>query len=120
MRRAGGSMRLPASARCWPLLWLRPLPIQRLSDRDATSQPGSGSCRSSIQAVAKTDLVISANKGTAICAACSSLVRSPLSAMPRSMAPDIGPGLGIVGAAANEGGCYRARQQDRSDGLGDD
>src|ERR1700693_3461707 len=38
-------MKLPASVRCWRLLWSRPSPTQRPSGRAATSQPGSGSCR---------------------------------------------------------------------------
>ena len=34
-------MKLPASVRCWPLLWSLPLLIQSPSDQDATSRPGS-------------------------------------------------------------------------------
>src|SRR3984893_12179959 len=40
-------MKLPASVRCWPLLWSQPLLIQSPSDQGATSRPGSVSCRSS-------------------------------------------------------------------------
>ena len=49
----------------------QPLPIQRPSDQGATSRPGSGSCRSSTRAGARTGSAISANKAIAICAACS-------------------------------------------------
>src|SRR5262249_40572672 len=42
---------------------------------------------------ARTSSAVSANKEIAICAACSPLARWPLSAMPRSMAPNVGPGL---------------------------
>ena len=89
------SMRLdeaPASVRCWPLLWLLPLPIQRSSDQGATSQPGLGLFRNSIRAGARTGSAVSANKETAICAACSWPARSRSSATPRSTAPSIGPG----------------------------
>ena len=34
-------MKLPALARCWPLLWSLPLPIQRSSDQGAISRLGS-------------------------------------------------------------------------------
>src|ERR1017187_5567192 len=40
----------------------------------------------------RTGSAVSANKVTAICAACSWPVRSPSSAMPRSTAPSVGPG----------------------------
>ena len=40
----------------------------------------------------RTCSAVSVNEVTATCAACSSLARSPSSAMPRSMAPSIGPG----------------------------
>ena len=43
-------------------------------------------------AEARTGSAASANKVTAICAACSWLARWPSFAMPRSMAPNIGPG----------------------------
>src|SRR5664280_1630349 len=33
-------MKLPASVRCWPLLWSLPLPIQRSFDQGATCRPG--------------------------------------------------------------------------------
>ncbi len=49
-------------------------------------------CLSSTPAVARTGSAASANKVTAICAACSWLARWPSFAMPRSMAPNIGPG----------------------------
>ena len=86
----------------------------------ATSRPGSGSCRSSIRAEARTGSAVSANKETAICAACSWPACSPSSAMPRSMAPNIGHGSPRCCTAANQGCCYRARQQDCTDGLGHD
>src|SRR5258707_7444893 len=65
-------MKLPASVRCWPLLWSPPLPTQRPSDRGGISQPGSGSCRSSTPVGARADLAVSASKVIAICVACSS------------------------------------------------
>src|ERR1019366_1371139 len=67
--------------------------VRGASPPAATSRPGSGSCRNSIRAGARTGSAVSASKVTAICAACSSPARSPSSAMPRSMAPSIGPGL---------------------------
>ena len=91
-RRAGGSTIYRASVRHWPPLWSRLLPIRRPSDQDVISRPGSASCRSSTRAGARTGSAVSANEATAICAACSSPARSPSSAMPRSMAPSIGPG----------------------------
>ena len=45
-----------ASVRYWPLLWSLPSLTQRSSDQGATSQPGSGSCRSSIRAGGKDRL----------------------------------------------------------------
>jgi transposase len=51
--------------------------IPRRFDRDGISPPGSGLCRSRTQAGAKTSSAASANKETAICAACSPPVRSP-------------------------------------------
>jgi len=62
------------------------------SDRDVTSRPGLGSFRSSIQVGAKTGSAASANKGTAIYAACSWPERWPSSATPRFTAPSIDPG----------------------------
>jgi transposase len=47
------------------------------SDRDGTSRPGSGSCRSRTRAVARTGWVASASKAIAICVACSRLAHSP-------------------------------------------
>jgi hypothetical protein len=52
------------------------LRIPRLSDRDGTSRPGWGSCRSRTRAAARTSLAVSASKAIAICAACSRLARS--------------------------------------------
>src|SRR5258706_9623055 len=83
---------VPASVRCWPLLWSPPLLIQSPSDQGATSRPGSVLCRSSTRVEARTGSAISANKVTAICAACSWPARSLSSVTPRSMAPNIGPG----------------------------
>ncbi len=51
-----------------------------------------GWCRSSTRVAARIDSVVLANRGTAICAACSLPARSLSSVMPRSMAPSIGPG----------------------------
>src|SRR5436190_6185620 len=62
------------------------------SDQAVTSRPGLGSFRSSTQVAARSGLAESANRVTAIYAACSWPEHSPLSAMPRSMAPSIGPG----------------------------
>src|ERR1700739_2064624 len=61
----------PASGRRWQQLWSPALLIPRSSDRDETSRPGLGSCRSRTRAGAKTSLAVSANKAIAICAACS-------------------------------------------------
>ena len=69
-----------------------PLQIQRPSDQDATSPPGLGWCQSSTQAGARTGSAISASRVTAIYAVYSWPVPSPSSAMPKSMAPNIGPG----------------------------
>src|SRR3954465_10176292 len=60
---------------------------QRSSDQGATSRPGLVSCRNSTSAGARTGLAASANKATAICAACSWPAPWPSFAMPRSMAP---------------------------------
>ena len=83
-----GWMRYLALARRWSPA----SPIRRHSGQDGTSPPGSGSCRSSTRAGASTSSVVSASRAIAICAACSPPVRSPSSAMPRSMAQSIGPG----------------------------
>jgi len=82
-----------ASVRHWPLLWSLLLPTREPSDQDVTSRPGSASCQSNTRAEVKTGSVVSANEVTAICAACSLPAHSLLSAMPRSMAPSVGPGL---------------------------
>ena len=58
-----------------------------------TFQPGSGSCPSSTRAGARTNSAVSASKATAIYAACSPPAHSPSSAMPRSTALSIDPGL---------------------------
>ena len=50
---------------------------QRPSARGGTSQPGSGSCRSSTRAGARTSSAASASKAIAICAACSPPEHSP-------------------------------------------
>jgi transposase len=57
-------MRSPGSVRRWRLLWSQALLIPRCFDRDATSQPGSGWCRSRTRAEGKTSLAASANKAT--------------------------------------------------------
>ena len=68
---------IPALVRYWPRLWSPASPIQRHSDRDGTSQPGSGSCRSGTRAGARTSSAASASKAIAICAACSPPAPSP-------------------------------------------
>ena len=45
-----------ALVRRWPRLWSPASSIRRLSDRDGTSQPGSGSCRSSTRGGGKNKL----------------------------------------------------------------
>ncbi len=80
------------SARCWPPLWSPASLIRRPSGQGGTSRPGSGSCRSRTRAAARSGSAISASEVIAICAACSRLEHSLSSAMPRSMAPGIGPG----------------------------
>jgi hypothetical protein len=92
VRRARGWTIVLALVRCWPPPWSLPLLTQKSSDQGATSRPGLGSFRNSTRAEVGTGSVVSANKVIAICAACSSPARSPSSAMPRSMAPSIGPG----------------------------
>ena len=52
----------------------------------------SGSSPSRTRAEARTGSAVSVNAAIAICAACSQLVRSPSSAMPKSIVPGIGPG----------------------------
>ena len=61
----------------WRPLWLPALPIQRRSDRDATSRPGLDWCRSRTRAAASKSSAVSASKATAICAVCSPPARSP-------------------------------------------
>jgi transposase len=80
---------VPRSPPRWSLAWL----IQRPSDVGGIFRPGSGSCRSNTRAGARTSSTVSANRAIAICAAFSPLSRWPSSAMPRAMAPNIGPGL---------------------------
>ena len=70
-----------------------PLPTREPSDQDETSRPKSALCQSNTRAEVKTGSAVSANEAIAICAACSLPAHSPLSAMPRSMAPSVGPGL---------------------------
>ena len=60
----------PVSVRRWQQLWSRVSLIPRPSDPDATSRPGSGWCRSSTRAEARTGLAVSASKAIAICEAC--------------------------------------------------
>ena len=60
------------------------------SGRDFSA--GSDSCRSRTRAEAKTGWATSVSEAIAICAACSRPELSPSSAMPKSMAPNIGPG----------------------------
>ena len=83
---------IPGVGPYWPL----PLSPASLTPRPfaqaATSRPGLDWCRSSTRAGARTGSAVSANKATAICAACSWRARSPSFAMPRSMAPSIGLG----------------------------
>jgi transposase len=92
MRRASGWMRFLALVPRSPPLWSPASVIRRLSDLGGIFRPGSGSCRSNTRAGARTSSAVSANRATAICAACSRRARWPSSAMPRSMAPNIGPG----------------------------
>ena len=57
----------------------------------ATSRPGSGWFPNNTRAGVGIGSAVSANRGIAICAACSWPVHSPSFAMPRSTAPSIGP-----------------------------
>jgi transposase len=57
--------------------WSRASLIPGLSDQDETSRLGSGSCPSNTRVEARTSSAASANRGIAICAACSQPVRSP-------------------------------------------
>ena len=70
----------------------RASPILKPSDRVATSRPGSGWFPNSTRAGVGIGSAVSANRGIAICAACSWPAHSPSFAMPRSTAPSIGPG----------------------------
>jgi len=65
---------------------------RRLDEIPGIFPPGLGWCRSNTRAGARASSVASANRAIAICAACSRQARWPSSAMPRSMAPNIGPG----------------------------
>src|SRR5271169_1216417 len=85
-------MNVPASGRYWRPLWSQPLPTQRSSDQGATSRPGLGSYQNNTRVGVRTGSAVSANEVTAICASFLWPVRWPSSAMPRSMAPGIGPG----------------------------
>ena len=67
--------RYQALARYLPRLWSPAWLIQRRSDRDETSRPGSGWCRSKTRAEARTSSAASANEAIAICAACLRLAR---------------------------------------------
>ena len=62
---------IPGVGRRWRPPWSPASPTRRPSDRAATSRPGSGSCRSSNRAAARTSSAASASKAIAICAACS-------------------------------------------------
>jgi transposase len=68
------------------------VPILKPSNQVATSRPGSGSSPNNTRAGVETGSAVSANKGTAICAACLWPAHSPSSAMPSSMALSIGLG----------------------------
>jgi transposase len=92
-RRAAGSMNFPVSALHSQPRWLRVLPIQKRSDRAATSRPGSAWSPSRTRAGVERSSAASPSKETAICAACSQRARWRSSAMPRSTAPSIARGL---------------------------
>ena len=83
---------IPGSVRYWRRLWSRASLTRRPSDQGATSRLGSGSFQSSTRAGARTGSAASANKVTAIYAACSWPAHSRSSATPRSTAPSIDPG----------------------------
>jgi hypothetical protein len=89
---ASAFITFPGSAQCWRPLWSQVLLTPGPSDQDVTSRPGLGSFPSSIRVGARTGSAASANRVTAICAACSWPEHSLSSAMPRSTAPGIGPG----------------------------
>ena len=61
---------IPGVVRCWPPRWSRASPIRRCSDQVATSRPGSGWSPNSTRAEVELGSAVSANRGTAICAAC--------------------------------------------------
>src|SRR6478736_4285500 len=91
-KRASAFITFPVSVRYWQPLWSPALLTPGPSDQDATSRPGSGSFRRSTRAGARIGSAASANRVTAICAACSWPVHSPSSAMPRSTAPNTARG----------------------------
>ena len=70
-------MKLPASARCWPPHWLLPLPTQRPFDqgRNFSAWIGPGAQEAALKRGQGQAPAVSANKVTAICAACSWLAR---------------------------------------------
>jgi len=89
------SMRLDDCPGVGPLLataLVASVPILKPSNQVATSRPGSGSSPNNTRAGVETGSAVSANKGTAICAACLWPAHSPSSAMPSSMALSIGLG----------------------------
>jgi Transposase len=92
IKRASASIAFQALVRCSPPRLSRTSPILKPSARVATSRPGSDWYPNSTRAGVGTGSAVSANRETAICAACSWPAHSPSSAMPRSMAPSIGPG----------------------------
>ena len=68
---SSASIAFQASARCWPPRWFRASPILKPSGQVATSRPGSAWCPNSTRAGVGPGSAVSANRGTAICAACS-------------------------------------------------
>ena len=110
----------PASVRHWRLPWLPVLLIRRHSDQGATSRLGSGSSPSRTRAEARTGSAVSVNAAIAICAACSQLVRSPSSLCQNPWYQASALAHRVAGAATHEGRGHRTRQQDRTNGVGDD
>jgi hypothetical protein len=120
MRRASDLMPSRVSAPRWRLLWSQALPIPRRFDRARISRPGSGWCRSRTRVGTKTSSAASANRRSLsaqfVHSRCAR--RDPLCEAPRHQTSAMA--RGIASAAANQGRRHRARQQDRSHGLGDD
>jgi hypothetical protein len=110
---------IPGVGPRWRRRWSRALVIARRFDLGGISRPGLGSYRSRIQAAAKTSQQHQQTRRSIstqlVHHRCSR--RDPLCKAPWYEASAMA--YSIVGAAVDQGCCYRTRQQDRAHGLGD-